>query len=58
MGNIGTLQDIFAKLNLTEDTLIRLSDKKWKEKVELPNRVNRFLEKTTPDAFFYLDNNL
>jgi hypothetical protein len=55
MVNRGTLQDIFTKLNLTDDALIRLSNKKWKEKVHLPNRVSRFLEQTTPDAFFCLD---
>jgi hypothetical protein len=56
MGNKRTLQDIFTKLNLADDALIRLSDKKWKEKVRLPNRIIRFLEQTTPDAFFCLDN--
>jgi len=56
MGKIETLQDIFTKLNITEDALIRLSDKEWEKKVQLPNRTRRFLEQTTPDAFFCFDN--
>ncbi|MCL2722100.1 MAG: N-6 DNA methylase [Treponema sp.] len=51
-----TLQNIFTKLNLADDALIRLSNKKWKEKVRLSNRISRFLEQTSPDAFFCLDN--
>jgi hypothetical protein len=56
MGKIETLQDIFIKLNITEDALIRLSDKEWMKKVQLPNRTIRFLEQTMPNAFFCFDN--
>jgi len=56
MENMKTLQDIFAKLNITEDALIRLSDKEWEKKVQLPNRTRRFLEQTKPNAFFCFDN--
>ncbi|MDR0437780.1 MAG: SAM-dependent methyltransferase [Bacteroidales bacterium] len=51
-----TLQDIFTKLELPKDALIRLSDKEWRTKVNFPSRVYRFLEQTNPDAFFCLDN--
>lgn len=55
------LQEIYTKLNLTEDSLIRVSaDKNWQRKVALPSRIYRLLEKNdllkTLDAFFCFDN--
>ena len=54
------LQDIYNRLNLTDDCLIKLSDKNWKEKVSLPSRVYRLLEKNDLlkmlKAFFVFDN--
>lgn len=54
------LQEIYDKLSLTDDCLIRLSDKAWKEKVKLPSRVCRLLEEnkllSALDAFFCFDN--
>lgn len=55
------LQEIYTKLNLTEDSLIRVSaDKNWQKKVALPSRIYRLLEKNdllkTLDAFFCFDN--
>ena len=55
------LQEIYTKLKLTEDSLIRVSsDKDWLNKVALPSRIYRLLEKNellkTLDAFFCFDN--
>lgn len=55
------LQEIYTKLKLTEDSLIRVSaDKNWQKKVALPSRIYRLLEKNdllkTLDAFFCFDN--
>lgn len=55
------LQEIYTKLNLTEDSLIRVSsDEDWLNKVALPSRIYRLLEKNellkTLDAFFCFDN--
>lgn len=58
------LQEIYKKLNLTEDCLIRVSSNKsnkdWQKKVCLPSRIYRLLEKNellkTLDAFFCFDN--
>lgn len=55
------LQEIYTKLKLTEDSLIRVSaDKDWQKKVALPSRIYRLLEKNellkTLDAFFCFDN--
>ena len=54
------LQEIYDKLSFTDDSLIQLSDKDWKEKVVLPSRVCRLLEENeflrTLDAFFCFDN--
>jgi len=55
------LQEIYSRLKLTEDSLIRVSsDKDWQKKVALPSRIYRLLEKNellkTLDAFFCFDN--
>ena len=55
------LQEIYNRLKLTEDSLIRVSsDKDWQKKVALPSRIYRLLEKNellkTLDAFFCFDN--
>lgn len=55
------LQEIYKKLNLTEDCLIRVSQNNdWQKKVNLPSRIYRLLEKNellkTLDAFFCFDN--
>lgn len=54
------LQEIYTKLKLTEDSLIRVStNKDWQSKVALPSRIYRLLEKNellkTLDAFFCFD---
>jgi|BioPla2DNA2_1021312.scaffolds.fasta_scaffold09543_3 hypothetical protein len=54
------LNEIFKRLNLEEsDSLIKLSDTNWKEKVTFPSRVIRLLEdikKWDPKAVFCFDN--
>lgn len=55
------LQEIYDKLQLTKDCLIRVSsDNDWSKKVALPSRIHRLLEKNellkTIDAFFCFDN--
>lgn len=55
------LQEIYKKLNLTEDCLIHpSSDPNWKSKVSFPSRLMHLLENNdllkTLDAFFCFDN--
>lgn len=54
------LQQLFSKLEINEsDSLIELSDKDWKKKVNFPSRVIRLLEDTkkwSPKAIFCFDN--
>lgn len=54
------LQEIYSKLQLTDDCLVKMSDKDWRSKVSLPSRTYRLLEKNdllkTLDAFFCFDN--
>ena len=54
------LDDIYQKLELKEDCLIRLSDSNWKSKVSFPSRVFRLLATNNllkqMDAFFCFDN--
>ena len=54
------LQEIYSKLQLRDDCLIKMSDTNWKSKVSLPSRIFRLLEKNdllkTLDAFFCFDN--
>lgn len=54
------LQKLFSVLEISEsDSLIMLSDPKWKEKVNFPSRVIRLLEdadKWSPTALFCFDN--
>lgn len=54
------LQEIYSKLQLTDDCLIKMSDTNWQSKVSLPSRIYRLLEKNdllnTLDAFFCFDN--
>lgn len=55
------VQEIYTKLKLTEDSLVRVStDEDWQKKVALPSRIYRLLEKNellkTLDAFFCFDN--
>lgn len=54
------LQEIYSKLQLTDDCLIKMSDTNWRSKVSLPSRICRLLEKndllSTLDAFFCFDN--
>ena len=54
------LQEIYKRLELTDDCLIHLSDSDWKSKVSFPSRLLRLLESNdmlkTLDAFFCFDN--
>ena len=54
------LDEIYKKLELTDDCLIRLSDPNWKSRVSFPSRVFRLLETNDllkqMDAFFCFDN--
>lgn len=54
------LQEVYQKLNLTEDCLIRMSDPNWKDKVSFPSRLLHLLDNNdilkTLDAFFCFDN--
>lgn len=54
------LQEIYKRLELTDDCLIHLSDPEWKSKVSFPSRLLRLLESNdilkTLDAFFCFDN--
>ena len=54
------LQEIYSRLQLTDDCLIKMSDTNWRSKVSLPSRIYRLLEKNdllkTLDAFFCFDN--
>ena len=54
------LDEVYDKLELTDDCLIRLSDPNWKNKVSFPSRVFRLLETNDllkqMDAFFCFDN--
>lgn len=54
------LVDIYKRLELeSSDSLIKLSDENWKNKVSFPSRVIRLLEDTekwSPKAIFYFDN--
>ncbi|MDR0303396.1 MAG: SAM-dependent methyltransferase [Chitinispirillales bacterium] len=55
--NMKTLEEIFTRLNLSKDALIRLSDEKWEKKVRFPSRISRLLKNNIkPAAFFYFDN--
>lgn len=55
-----TLDELYKKLELTDDCLIRLSDPEWKNKVSFPSRIYRLLETNNLlkqlDAFFCFDN--
>ena len=55
-----TLDDVYQKLELTDDSLVRLSDPNWKSRVAFPSRVFRLLETNNllkqMDAFFCFDN--
>ena len=55
-----TLDELYKKLELTDDCLIRLSDPEWKNKVSFPSRIYRLLETNDllkdMDAFFCFDN--
>lgn len=55
-----TLDELYKKLELTDDCLIRLSDPEWKSKVSFPSRIYRLLETNNLlkqlDAFFCFDN--
>jgi hypothetical protein len=54
------LNEVFKRLNIYDsDSLIRLTDEKWKEKITFPSRVIRLLEDTekwNPKAIFCFDN--
>ena len=54
------LNEIYKRLELADDCLIRLSDPNWKNKVSFPSRIYRLLETNDllkdMDAFFYFDN--
>lgn len=54
------LQEVYQRLNLTEDCLIRMSDPNWKDKVSFPSRLLHLLDNNdilkTIDAFFCFDN--
>jgi hypothetical protein len=54
------LHEIYSKLQLTDDCLIKMSDTDWRSKVSLPSRICRLLEKNdllkSLDAFFCFDN--
>ena len=51
------LEDIFKRLEIKTDSLIRLSDKDRMEKIHFPSRVSRLLKNNIkPDAFFCFDN--
>lgn len=54
------LQHLFSSLEIDErDSLIKLSNKNWKDEVNFPSRVIRLLEnaaKWSPKAIFYFDN--
>lgn len=54
------LNEIYKRLELTDDCLVRLSDPNWKNKVSFPSRIYRLLETNDllkdMDAFFYFDN--
>ncbi len=54
------LQEIYKRLELTDDCLIHLSDPEWKSKVSFPSRLLRLLESNdvlkTLEAFFCFDN--
>ncbi|MBR5469203.1 MAG: N-6 DNA methylase [Paludibacteraceae bacterium] len=55
-----TLDELYKKLELTDDCLIRLSEPEWKNKVSFPSRIYRLLETNDLlkqlDAFFCFDN--
>lgn len=38
------LKEIYERLGLTDDCLIKLSDADWKSKVSFPSRIYRLLE--------------
>lgn len=54
------LNEIYKRLELADDCLVRLSDPNWKNKVSFPSRIYRLLETNDllkdMDAFFYFDN--
>ena len=54
------LDEIYKRLELTDDCLIKLSDADWKSKVSFPSRIYRLLETNDLlkdiDAFFCFDN--
>ena len=54
------LNEIYERLELADDCLVRLSDPNWKNKVSFPSRIYRLLETNDllkdMDAFFYFDN--
>ena len=54
------LDEIYKRLELTDDCLIKLSDADWKSKVSFPSRIYRLLETNDllkdMDAFFCFDN--
>lgn len=54
------LNEIYKRLELTDDCLIKLSDPDWKSKVSFPSRIYRLLETNDllkdMDAFFCFDN--
>lgn len=54
------LENVYQKLGLADDCLIRLSDPNWKDRVSFPSRVFRLLETNDllkqMDAFFCFDN--
>ena len=54
------LNEIYKRLELADDCLVRLSDPNWKNKVSFPSRIYRLLETNDllkdMDAFFCLDN--
>ena len=54
------LEEIYIRLELTDDCLIKLSDPDWKSKVSFPSRIYRLLETNDllkdMDAFFCFDN--
>ena len=57
MEKIKGLEDVFIKLALKKDSIIRLPDDNWKRKVRFPSRMYRLLDNNIkPDAFFCFDN--
>ena len=54
------LNEIYERLELADDCLVRLSDPNWKNKVSFPSRIYRLLETNDllkdMDAFFCFDN--